>query len=481
MISKNQDFKFLKIKILQLFFQYINNTRMKKNLPIIVLAFLMVACNKPAGELTGLGTKDTFMEAQPYGMVFVKRGSFMMGSNDQSAIGLANDKSINVTVDAFWMDETEITNDKYKQYVNWVRDSIALRSLVIAGRDEYRLKIKNETEDAEPDVARLNWRMKVPWNSKDEEIKGVLDSMYYLDNNALGFKKQIDPGKLRYKYEWINYDQAALVSNKYNVNTGAYSSSARARVDTSYIENGVIVNRTIERKLTTRKDLISMRIVNIYPDTIMWLRDFQYSYNDPKMRMYFSHPGFTNYPVVGVTWEQAQAFSQWRTQLFNNANSIGGQDYRLPTEAEWEYAARGGRRMALYPWGGNYVRDSKGCFLANFKPMRGSYTDDEGATTMKVAMFPPNDFGLFDMAGNVGEWTSSAFNASNSALVSDMNPSFQYNAKNSDTDVLKRKIVKGGSWKDIAYYLQCGVKTYEYQNESRPYIGFRCVRSYNGE
>jgi len=246
-------------------------------------------------------------------------------------------------------------------------------------------------------------------------------------------------------------------------------------------ENGIIRDTTITRKLTSRKDLISTKIVNVYPDTIMWLRDFQYSYNDPKMKMYFSHPGFANYPVVGVTWEQCQAFCQWRTQYFNSANANKGQDYRLPTEAEWEYAARGGRRMALYPWGGNYVRNNKGCFLANFKPMRGSYTDDTGATTMKVASFSPNDFGLFDMAGNVSEWTSSAYNESSSTLVSDMNPSFQYNAKNSDPDVLKRKVIKGGSWKDIAYYLQCGVRTYEYQNESRPYIGFRCVRSYNGE
>ena len=238
---------------------------------------------------------------------------------------------------------------------------------------------------------------------------------------------------------------------------------------------------TIERKLTSRRDLISSRIVNVYPDTIMWLRDFQFSYNDPKMRMYFSHPGFANYPVVGVTWEQCQAFCQWRTQLFNNAHAVGGQDYRLPTEAEWEYAARGGRRLGLYPWGGNYVRDGRGCFLANFKPMRGSYTDDTGATTMKVASFYPNDYGLFDMAGNVAEWTSSAYNVSGSTLVMDMNPNFQYNAKNSDSDMLKRKVIKGGSWKDIAYFLQCGVKTYEYQNESRPYIGFRCVRSYNGE
>jgi sulfatase modifying factor 1 len=454
---------------------------MKKNLPIIVLTLLLVACNKPAGELTGLGAKAKFVEAQPYGMVFIKRGSFMMGANDQSAIGAINDKSINVTVDAFWMDETEITNDKYKQFVYYVRDSIALRSLVVAGKDEFRMKFKNQTDDAAPENARLNWKMKIPWSSKDEDIKTILGALYYDNENTITAKRQINPAKFQYKYTWINYDQAALPRNKYNVNTGAYPLSAKARVDTSYIENGVIVNKTIERKLTTLRDLISTRIVNVYPDTMMWIRDYQYSYNDPKMHMYFSHPGFANYPVVGVTWEQAQAFCQWRTQLFNNANAIGGQDYRLPTEAEWEYAARGGRKMALYPWGGNYVRDRKGCFLANFKPMRGSYTDDMGATTMKVASYPANDFGLYDMAGNVAEWTSSAYQDASSLLVSDMNPSFQYNAKNSDPDVLKRKTIKGGSWKDIAYYLQCGVKTYEYQNESRPYIGFRCVRSYNGE
>jgi len=404
-----------------------------------------------------------------------------MGANDQSAIGSFSDKSINVSVDPFWMDETEITNDKYKQFVFWVRDSIALRTLVLKGKDLYRMKIKNQTDDSPPELARLNWKLRVPWNSKDQETREILNELFYIDNNALGFKKQIDPGKLQYKYEWINYDQAALPQNKYNVNTGGYPPNASVRIDTSYVENGVIIIKTITRKLTTRKDLISTRIVNVYPDTIMWLRDFQYSYNDPKMKMYFSSPGYANYPVVGVTWEQAQAFCQWRTQYFNNTNSRGAQDYRLPTKAEWEYAARGGRKLALYPWGGNYVRDKNGCYLANFKPMRGSYSDDMGTTTVKVASYPPNDFGLFDMAGNVAEWTSSAFNEASSSLVSDMNPNFQYNAKNDDPDQLKRKVIKGGSWKDIAYYLQCGVETYEYQNESRPYIGFRCVRSYNGE
>ncbi|MBP8783427.1 MAG: SUMF1/EgtB/PvdO family nonheme iron enzyme, partial [Paludibacter sp.] len=422
---------------------------MKKNLTIISLAVLLILiAARPAGELTGVSKNSIFnrgfRENNPYGMVFIKRGSFMMGANDQSAFASISDKSINVTVDAFWMDETEITNDEYKQFVHWVRDSIAMRSLLVSQALGYE-KLTTYKDKINPlatlspqelEKVPLNWRAKIPWNSKDDSVKTILGRMYFLDDNSLSAKRQINPGKLTYKYEWINYDQAALPENKYNVNTGAYPANATVRVDTSFIDvNGVIKNETLVRKLTSRRDLISTRIVNVYPDTIMWLRDFQYAYNDPKMHMYFSHPGFTNYPVVGVTWEQAQAFCQWRTQLFNGANKIGGQDYRLPTEAEWEYAARGGRDLGIYPWGGNYVRDSRGCYMANFKPMRGSYTDDTGATTMKVASFIPNDFGLFDMAGNVAEWTSTAYVNSSNTLVADMNPSFQYNAKTDDADV----------------------------------------------
>jgi formylglycine-generating enzyme required for sulfatase activity len=463
----------------------------KKNLIIIALVLLIIIAARPVGELNGI-TKKTkrFQEENPYGMVFVKRGSFIMGANDQSAIGSLSDKSINVTVDAFWMDATEITNNEYKQFVYWVRDSIAMRMLINSNALGYqKLTTYNNRENpldnlSPEELAKvpLNWKAKIPWSSKDDTVKAVLGRFYFFSENAIGRSNQMNPAILTYKYEWINYDQAALPGNKYNVATGAYPKNAKVRVDTSYVdENGVIVNRTIERKLVNRKDLISTRIVNVYPDTVMWLRDFQYAYNDPKMKMYFSHPGFAQYPVVGVTWEQAQAFCNWRTQLYNTTHKVGGQDYRLPTEAEWEYAARGGKQLGLYPWGGNYLRDNNGCFLANFKPMRGSYTDDTGATTMKVGSFAPNDYGLYDMAGNVAEWTSSAYVSSTNTMVADMNPNFQYNAKNDDADVLKRKVIKGGSWKDIAYYLQCGVRTYEYQYESRPYVGFRCVRSFNGE
>ncbi len=463
----------------------------KKNLIIIALVLLIIIAARPVGELNCI-TKKTkrFQEENPYGMVFVKRGSFIMGANDQSAIGSLSDKSINVTVDAFWMDATEITNNEYKQFVHWVRDSIAMRMLINSNALGYqKLTTYNNRENpldnlSPEELAKvpLNWKAKIPWSSKDDTVKAVLGRFYFFSENAIGRSNQMNPAILTYKYEWINYDQAALPGNKYNVATGAYPKNAKVRVDTSYVdENGVIVNRSIERKLVNRKDLISTRIVNVYPDTVMWLRDFQYAYNDPKMKMYFSHPGFAQYPVVGVTWEQAQAFCNWRTQLYNTTHKVGGQDYRLPTEAEWEYAARGGKQLGLYPWGGNYLRDNNGCFLANFKPMRGSYTDDTGATTMKVGSFAPNEYGLYDMAGNVAEWTSSAYVSSTNTMVSDMNPNFQYNAKNDDADVLKRKVIKGGSWKDIAYYLQCGVRTYEYQYESRPYVGFRCVRSFNGE
>ena len=453
---------------------------MKKLMQLAVLAILLTACGKPKGELIGAGAKGSFHEAQPYGMVFIKQGSFMMGVNNQTTIFSVPDKQVKVSVSAFWMDETEITNDEYKQFTNWVRDSIA-RTLLIqqAGLTEYAKPDRTGEIDEEHPV--LNWKTKIPWDTQDEEILSALDQMRDYDGS-------VDPNVMHYRYEWLNLDQAALPKNRCDPKRGCFGPNAEVRVDTSWVEpfgndhlRGEIKDSTLVRKLVEKKDLLSSRIVNVYPDTIVWIRDFQFAYNEPLLSMYFCHPGYAHYPIVGVTWEQAEAFCHWRTEMFNQNHEISGQLYRLPTEAEWEYAARGGRKMALYPWGGNYVRDNKGCYLANFKPMRGSYTDDTGAVTMHVASFAPNDFGLFDMAGNVSEWTCDAFNPSSNKWIHDMNSSFQYNANAEDPAILKRKVIKGGSWKDVAYYLQCGTRTYEYQFEDRAYIGFRCVRSFMGE
>ncbi|HEY0897059.1 MAG TPA: SUMF1/EgtB/PvdO family nonheme iron enzyme, partial [Sphingobacteriaceae bacterium] len=154
--------------------------------------------------------------------------------------------------------------------------------------------------------------------------------------------------------------------------------------------------------------------------------------------------------------------------------------YELPNEAQFEYAARGGRIGNDYPWGGPYIKNAKGCLMANFKPGRGNYIDDGGTFTVNVKSYFPNDFGLYNMAGNVAEWTSSAYDESASTFTHDLNPSFSYEAGAGDPEVLKRKVVRGGSWKDIGYFLQNSTKTFEYQDTSKSYIGFRCVTPYPG-
>ncbi|MDD2381157.1 MAG: SUMF1/EgtB/PvdO family nonheme iron enzyme [Mariniphaga sp.] len=215
------------------------------------------------------------------------------------------------------------------------------------------------------------------------------------------------------------------------------------------------------------------------------MRDFTYSYNEPWTTRYFWHPGFDEYPVVGVTWKQALAFCHWRTKIqtdfLNSKQQPAMQAYRLPTEVEWEYAARGGKDFSMYPWGGYYARDENGVFLANFKPLRGNYVDDGGIATMKVGSYDPNEHGIYDMAGNVAEWTETAYDEAGYSYFSDLNPTFTYNAKPDDPPVMKRKVIRGGSWKDINYFIQVSTRSFEYQDTTKSYIGFRCVRSTFGD
>jgi len=212
---------------------------------------------------------------------------------------------------------------------------------------------------------------------------------------------------------------------------------------------------------------------------LVWIRDFTYSYNEPMAKKYFSHPAFSNYPVVGVTWKQATAFCQWRSANFNtfleSKKKMTESDYRLPTEAEWEYAARGGRSQVPFPWGGPYLRNKKGCLLANFKPGRGNYAEDGGMYTVRADAYWPNDFGLYNMAGNVAEWTNSLYYEGSYNFQHDMNPVVRWNAKDNEPIRMKRKVVRGGSWKDVGFFLQNSSRNYEYQDTAKSYIGFRCV------
>lgn len=212
---------------------------------------------------------------------------------------------------------------------------------------------------------------------------------------------------------------------------------------------------------------------NLYPDMKVWTQDIKHTMAD-HMLAYFSHPTFNDYPVVGITWEAAKYFAAWRTEVLNAERAEKKlpplSDFSLPTAAQWEYAAKGGRILAKYPWGGPYVRDSKGVLRANFKSKPGVYREPGACfeCTSPVYHYPPNDYGLYDMAGNVAEWCLDAHNPSASALVGDINP--VYIDENQPL-----KVIKGGSWKDISYYLQTGVNSCQHKDSASSSTGFRCI------
>jgi sulfatase modifying factor 1 len=437
----------------------------------LTLTILISGCGSSNnGELTGVQGRKKFFEPEPLEMAFIPAGSFTMGQSDQDAVYAMNTVSKVVTVESFWMDQTEISNNKYRQFVYYVRDSILRTKLAEAGIDgrNYYM-IDKEGNPVEPKV--LDWSEKI--DPKEENTKAVIEEMYYPPEERFNGQKEVDSRKLNYSYYWVDYQQASRATYKYDykAGTGKYE--------------GMVVNLDgVKTAVTNRSNFIMHDITNIYPDTLCWIRDLTYSFNDPQASIYFWHPSYDDYPVVGVSWVQARAFSIWRTDYMNNNLRKHGvpdvQAYKLPTETEWEFAARGGLDLSPYPWGGPYTRNYKGCFLANFKPLRGNYIDDGAVYAAKVGSYEPNEYGLYDMSGNVAEWTSVAYAPDAYIFTHDLNPNYEYNAKPGDPPVLKRKVIRGGSWKDIAYFLQCGTRDYEYQDSTKPYVGFRNVRPYIG-
>ena len=148
----------------------------------------------------------------------------------------------------------------------------------------------------------------------------------------------------------------------------------------------------------------------------------------------------------------------------------------LPARTIDEAAARGGLEGATFPWGGPYAKNDRGCFLANFKPLRGNYAADQALYTVEADAYEPNEYNLFNMAGNVSEWTSSTYERDSYEFSSSINPSVSDNENNEDG----LKVVRGGSWKDVSYYLQVSTRDFEKANVPRSYIGFRTVQDYLG-
>ena len=376
--------------------------------------------------------------------VFVPGGSFYMGASDEQIdMAMVNRKKL-VSIQSFWMDKTEITNEQYRKFVSYVSDSLKYLAVYLGGI--------NQAED----TIKVDWSRAQKINLNSKAVIEKLNELLLSPDNRYKGKIGIDPLKLIYKYSFIDLKAAAMAS------------------------------KSLELPLS---DFKVTKEEPVYPDTLVWMRDFSYSYNEPLTRMYFSHPSYNEYPVVGVTWRQATAFCHWRS---NNSDYYAGKPgradakidgiFRLPTEAEWEYAARGNSKSnAMYPWGSPYTRTKEGRLLANFKPGRGDYfggnSKADNIYTTKVKTYAENGYKLFDMAGNVAEWTSSIFYEGGYNFVGDFSPDMQYNAKDEDPILMKRKVTRGGSWKDIAYNCQVSTRSYEYQDTAKSYIGFRCVLS----
>jgi len=394
------------------------------------IVLLLSSCGTDdKGQLLGVQDRPSWNGINPFGMVYVPSGTLTIGQSDQDIFNTHTQRPKTISISGFFMDDTEVTNNEYREYVYWVRDSLAHDIMGDYYEDDYG----NE---------RLDWEMELDYSMEE------LDEMYYEgDMKMFDSERKMDTRLYEYSYKWIDWQKAA------------HSADA------------------------IRSNLLNDETVNIYPDTLVWIRDFAYSYNEPMTRNYFWHPAFDDYPVVGVNWEQAKAFCHWRTHMWDSyrgEDEPNSEQFRLPFESEWEWAARGGRAIAPYPWGGYYIRNAKGCLLANFKPGRGNYPEDGGYYTVKADAYFPNDYGLYNMAGNVAEWTETAYHPAAYQHVHDQNPDIKYDAKDDDPEAYKRKVVRGGSWKDISYYCQTGTRNFEYQDTTKSYLGFRCALTFLG-
>jgi len=380
---------------------FFRKTNFLSALVAVIMGSLLQGCifggGNMDGELIGV-ERQGWQQDLPYGMVVIPPGTFHMGQADQDIASSKMSSNKQITIGGFYMDDTEITNTEYRQFLYvLLGEDIVLEKF--GEIEEFGMKA---FEDAPP-------------------LEEMINTQGGLGGDSTIFQ--------RYKTKLPAIEESDDIYNE------------------------------------------------LYPDTTVWMKDFTYHLGDPLTQYYFYHPAYNNYPVVGVTWTQALLFCEWRTKYMNYFRAEDGQfpmpNFRLPSEAEWEYAARGGRDMAKYPWGGPYVRNAKGCALANFKPGRGNYYDDGFSYTAPVASYFANDYGLYDMAGNVSEWVEDAFSPASYPIVWDLNPVY-FDANE------PRKVVRGGSWKDIAFLIETGTRTYDHEDSSRSFVGFRCAMTYLG-
>ena len=376
----------------------------------------------------------------PPGMVYIPSGTiFYKSSQDSSDVGK------NVSLSAFFIDQTEVTNKQYRQFVNWVADSVAVTDYL--NDDQYFLEQPgNNTNDSLPadDGRLIDWeRVKKEsplWQSSNPEIQEKLRPMMTMEAG----KRVLNKALLNYRFSYLKMD---------------------GKNNDQYVTD----------------------VVGVMPVEDIWSKDFPNAQMSSMDANYFRHESFDYNPVVGVSWKQARAYADWRgkeimNELQKNSYLKGYQlTFSLPTEAQWQYAAEGKLDPADTIQKTRLTIDDKKSdkkrLAVNFKQGEGTYSRDGSTFTVPVKSYTPNAFGVYNMAGNVSEWTLDAFSPSAIEFVNDLNPVLLYDADDDASYALKRKVVRGGAWKDNGSMLNSDARNYEQQDESHSYIGFRCVMS----
>jgi gliding motility-associated lipoprotein GldJ len=307
------------------------------------------------------------------GLVFVEGGTFTMGKVQDDVMHDWNNTATQQHVQSFYMDETEVTNGMYLEYLEW------LKKVFPPTEESY----KNIYAGASPDT--LVWRNRLGYNET-------------MTNNYLRH-----PSYANYPVVGVNWIQAV-----------EFSKWRTDRVNEAVLEKNGYIKKGAKTQDITAESLFNTEGYLASPSTT-------YGGNEEVVLKKSPNGRRPRKGKDGVVEEQKNVYAQ-------RSSGVILPEYRLPTEAEWEYAAAAdvGQReyniykgQKKYPWSGDYTRSSKrknrGDQLANFKQGNGDYggiagwSDDGADITNAIKSYPPNDFGLYDMAGNVAEWVADVY------------------------------------------------------------------------